>query len=78
MEGLMCSALGLILDLGGERKLGRVLRWGVVLVDVPSFVWFISYFWFSSVGPWWHCISQPPCDWMGPHEWLWPSRHEWT
>jgi hypothetical protein len=33
----MCSALRLILDLGGERKSfnpGRALRWGVVLENV--------------------------------------------
>ena len=77
LEGLVCSTPGLICDLGGERKLGRVLRWGVVLADVKLLVPLLNYFWLSFLGPWWHHISGPPCPWMGSHEWLWPGRHEW-
>lgn len=48
-EGLMCSALKLILDLGSERKSGRVLRWGV-LEDVQLLMLLVNYFRLSFLG----------------------------
>lgn len=68
LEGLVCTTPGLICDLGGERKLERVLRWGVVLADVKLLVPLLNYFWLSFHVPWWHHISGPPCPWMGSHE----------